>query len=55
MFVVSNPELIEMIRVGRRWNETPEQYLLRQLKHARSLQISIDEMTKKINELWPIP
>lgn len=53
MFVISNPELIEMVKAGKRWNETPEQYLLRQLKHARSLQITMDEMAKKIDDLWP--
>jgi hypothetical protein len=55
MFLVSNPKLIQMIEENRKNSETPEQYLLRVLKRAESIETSLGELTQKVDELWPTP
>lgn len=53
MLQITNPKLVEMIKEecppGQDW----ERFLLRTLKHRRHLQDSMDQLGKKLDEIWP--
>lgn len=53
MFVVSNPELLEMIKDHQKSYETPEACIIRLVKQGIQLQSVVDAMHKEVSERWP--